>query len=525
MHYKILSAICFHLNQSKILSSGNGLKDKCFFFILIENVEHLLSAANYIQILPVVEACVDYLKSHLVMTNCVDMITISELFSLKNLRSHVYKYISSHFASLAISTEFLRLSLTQLENLLNFSYPVDCAEVDVFSAVIGWIVHHHGNSAKHALKFLPKIDITSLLPEELKGMHNFLDFEKMLFDSESGMELQSYVKSQIGTNIIQVEGLLNVRGYEKSLVVCGGFLPGSGMTNDVQYYNTVTGSLHLLTTVPHVEQCHFGMTSLQNRLYVIGGCYNDDRMEEITHGYGFCYSPQTQQWTSIPPMMNERCRFFLGAVRNKLYAIGGDPSASQEPLEHAKCECFDPQTNRWSSIAMLPGNRTEHAGTVLGDRLYISGGLQDPDDRTTFDTFYEYNPDSNTWSQLPSMLVPRADHTMFAHDGKIYVIGGYYHDSVTNQRVMASTIDCFDFDKGCWEEISQTPTPRLFASYSVLNDRVIVIGGWFNGDYQHKCKSLQTFDLIGRKWCDEINTTTEIWEHASCSIYLPFCKD
>ena len=34
MHFEMSSVICFNLNQSKILSSGNGLNIRDFFYIM-----------------------------------------------------------------------------------------------------------------------------------------------------------------------------------------------------------------------------------------------------------------------------------------------------------------------------------------------------------------------------------------------------------------------------------------------------------------------------------------------------------
>lgn len=490
-----------------------------------DNVEDVLCAANHIQLMPVVEACVNFLKSHIVLTNCVDMLTIAELFTLDDLTSYIYKYISNNFSSIGISAEFCKLSDSQLLKLLQMNYAVDCTETDVLSAVIGWIVHHHGYHPKMAEEILSQLNFSSMTLQGIHLIPNATDLKKMLGDQENADFMQKFLKN-VSSSPRQVPGLINVRGFTESVMVCGGFRPGQGMSNNIHSYNTATRAMQYLTRVPHVDQCNFGVTVTNNKLYVIGGCYNDDHMEEFIHGYGFCYDPAKDKWEVVPSMLSEKCRFFLGSLNNKLYAIGGDPAASIGTADFAQCERYDIDTKTWQPIAPLPGNRMEHAGTVLGESLFISGGLQDQEG-PVFNTFFQYDTHTDMWLQLPSMLTARADHTMLSHQGKIYAIGGWYDDDISHQRIMADTVDCFDFDKGRWETVARVPSPRLYATYTILQNKVFVVGGWLNGDCQRKCDTVEILDLDTLTWgqpCDHPGSAGQaVWEHASCTLYVPAC--
>ena len=428
-----------------------------------------------------------------------------------------------------MTKEFFKLTTNQLVTLLDLNFPVNCTECEVLSVVVGWIVHHHGYRLPSAGKLLQKVQLSNLKWQDIEQISNFGDLEKLTLDESTDCVIVG-LKDQVQSQTCKiVPGLINLRGYEETMVICGGFRPGQGMTNAVQCYNKSKGTMKTLTRVPHVEQCNFGMAVMNNKLYVVGGCYNDDQMQEFAHGFGFCYDPMKNTWHNIAPMTNERCRFYLGSVGNKFYAIGGDPSASMETGDFAHCECYDLDTRRWQVVAPLPGNRMEHAGTTMADSIYISGGLQDQEG-PVFDSFYKYETRTNTWVALRSLLTPRADHGMFSYEGKIYVIGGWYEDELTQQRVMASTVDCFDPVKGQWEVIGTIDSPRLYATYSVLKNQVIVIGGWLNGNCQRKCSAVEMFDLDTLTWSKVDKSADrgksggqEMWEHASCSIYLPVC--
>ena len=51
-----------------------------------------------------------------------------------------------------------------------------------------------------------------------------------------------------------------------------------------------------LTRIPHVECCNFGCAVLQNQLYVVGGCFNNQDLQENVHPFGFRYCARWVQF-------------------------------------------------------------------------------------------------------------------------------------------------------------------------------------------------------------------------------------
>lgn len=140
------------------------------------------------------------------------------------------------------------------------------------------------------------------------------------------------------------KGLLNTRGLELAFVKVGGFSI-AGITNEITYRLSPNTGWHHLTTIPHVEQCNFGTAVLDNQLYVVGGCFNQSLQENI-HPFGFRYSPQTDKWSTISPMLRERCRFTLTVLGDKLYAVGGEA----EDGAVGGLEVYDPGTDVWTQV-------------------------------------------------------------------------------------------------------------------------------------------------------------------------------
>ncbi|XP_041375350.1 kelch-like protein 26 [Gigantopelta aegis] len=504
-----------------------------------DSVVDVLGAASHIQILPVIAACEDYLKKHLSLDNCVDIANVAELYTLKPLEQFVFQFMCKNWHEFCSCHDFHRLRKSQLLKLLKSGFPVDCSELDIFLSILNWVDHDVEDRHDCTLQVLDKVLFENISLQELQSVcHNsvFKDIcskvpglSKLINSFINTTECTKDCEARVPGSITcpnlckciarkSVPGIGNLRGFQQTVLVAGGFSNETGMTSSVWYLDQSSSLLKHLTKIPHVDQCNFGMAAHNNKLYVIGGCFND-QMQEIVHPFGFCYDPAEDSWKSIAQMTLERCRFVLGVADGYLYAVGGDPHASDIQMEGAPCERYDPRTDRWEEIEPLPGGRTQHAGTTLDNRLYICGGFQE--DEGVLDDLWCFNADSNQWERGSSLLVPRADHAMFTHGNKIYVIGGWYYDPNTRQRVMASSIDCYDVDRMTWETVGSLNESRLYATYTLLNNVIHVVGGWRNGKYRQKCRSIDKFDLDTRRWTKDQDQDLELWEHNTCCLYLP----
>lgn len=119
-----------------------------------------------------------------------------------------------------------------------------------------------------------------------------------------------------------------------------------------------------------------------NDLYIVGGSY-DVCLREYIHPFGFRYCPTKDKWKTIAPIQADRCRFSLNAMGNDyLYAVGGvrELNDTEDGSDHwgndmliSNCERYNATVNMWEYLPPLSENRSQHAGVVLGDKLYISG--------------------------------------------------------------------------------------------------------------------------------------------------------
>ena len=398
--------------------------------------------------------------------NCVDVLTIAETYSLSLLTRKVLRFISENL--LALSSKFHRLSGDQIEQLLDCDFPLDIPEYQVLEMVIDWLRCHSNSDCK---SLLTKI--------------NYQEIETGDLEQYSGSKYDKYISTYAELRVNDVfrrsdrrKQLINSRGMNLALIKVGGF--GSrGVTNDISYcLDPQGGEWRHLTVIPHVECCNFGIVTLANELFVVGGCFNQSLQEHI-HPFGFRYNPRHDRWSTLCPMKRERCRFTLSVIGRRLYAVGGNSEAVNN-VDVISGEKYDPDQDSWSTISAIPtddGHCSQHAAVDWNDRwLFLSGGLDSDSD--VQNNMLAYDTENDKWEHRSPMPTPRADHSMLVHQDKIYVVGGWFEQVQQQTRVLVQDIHVYDIFSDTWSTETKVPTPRLHSGVTLYHSKLYVIGGF-----------------------------------------------
>ena len=482
------------------------------------NIQAVLSAASHLQILPVIGACAEFLHKEIDMENCVDIATISETFTLPDLQKHAYCFIGKHLDKLKYYSEFnQRLSAEQLEFLLTGDFPVSCSEAEVLEATLFWIHFDLNSRWQHHETLFACIHFDEIPLADMLAVFYKVRYpvgKKEYWDSIDSLQLR-VARKKVVQREAEEAGLVNIRGMQKALVKVGGFQSATGATNTLTYLHSGSRVWHQLTSIPHLEQFDFGVTVLNNELYVTGGVFLESNQDTI-HSYGFKYNPVTDKWSSVPGMNHDRCGFFLATVSSKIYAIGGN--------ENGTCECYNPETKVWNDISGIPMEFDRYAGAVIGSNVYISGGVTFFTD-DIFDILWQYDVHSDTWNQKAPMLSPRADHGMVAHDHKLYIAGGW-STSQNHQRILSPTLDVYDENLDQWQVLTHLPNPRYLASLTISQDKIYFTGGrrLFDSFYGASAE-VDVYDLKADEWSVAADYPVEIWEHQTCELYIPLTRE
>ncbi|KAF7270357.1 kelch-like protein 26 [Rhynchophorus ferrugineus] len=494
----------------------------------LANVQDVLEAASHVQMVNCIQACSNYLQSQIDLDNCVDIATIAETYSLTVLKTKVYRFMSGHLLEFSNSPEFYRLTPVQLENLLAYDFPVDCSEADVLRIVLAWFFHVDNHELdvriEYAVRIIKYIHFNEISKRKLDGLLDKF-FGNRSYETQILNKIilqQMYI--QTGSSRIQlpriVGTLLNSRGMEMAVLKIGGF-GMSGITNEITYCFASERKWKHLTSIPHVEQCNYGTAVFNNELYIVGGCFNQLLQENI-HPFGFKYNPRSNKWTTMSPMMIERCRFSLNVVGEMLYAVGG----ISEEDDTCTCECYNPVRDTWHTMPDLPAQVSQHAGAGLessyGGKLYISGGIDR--DHMCISNVYCYDTVMENWSSCASLLKPRADHVMLGIGKYLYVCGGWTLEE--NGRTLVDTIELYDPDANSWTEITKVPTPRYHAGIVCVENKIYFIGG-FHSDtmFDKDTAAIEYYDIDAKTWTIESKYPQDVWEHTCVTLCIPKCRD
>lgn len=310
---------------------------------------------------------------------------------------------------------------------------------------------------------------------------------------------------------------------ELAVLKIGGF-GISGITNEITYCFSSERKWKHLTTIPHVEQCNFGTSVLNNELFIVGGCFNQSLQENI-HPFGFKYSPRYDKWSTMSPMKIERCRFSLNVLGGMLYAVGG--AIEGDEYDTSTGECYDPALDKWYMIKPLPTYITQHAGAScdfnLKLRLFISGGI---DRDTVQSSLYCYTATEDKWQQYAPMLRARADHVMLCIGDFLYVCGGWTEGPDSRSRVLVDTIDAYDLKHDRWDVVTTVPTPRYHAGIVCVDQKIYFIGGFYSDDmFDKNTAAIEYYDIKTDSWTTEDKYPQNIWEHTCATLYIPKWRD
>ena len=113
-------------------------------------------------------------------------------------------------------------------------------------------------------------------------------------------------------------------------------------------------------------------------LYVAGGYANGFQAANMTRNVDR-FDVLSNTWAPVAPLPQPRTQGAAGVLENygQLIVTGGNAIESYSyPEVSAKTLAYDPVRNVWVQKRNMIANRRDHAVAVLGDYLYVLGGVR-----------------------------------------------------------------------------------------------------------------------------------------------------
>jgi serine/threonine protein kinase/N-acetylneuraminic acid mutarotase len=287
-------------------------------------------------------------------------------------------------------------------------------------------------------------------------------------------------------------------------------LGGTDGTSDlaaVEAYDPAADTWASLPELPG-RRSDFGAAVTDGRLVVVGGISAGRVLNSVV-----ALDLATQSWNGLPDLGTARHGMAVAGVGKTVYVIGGSTGVDDGQItasaEALKLAARKPQpAPEWRALPDAPTARLMMAWTVLGDEIWIAGGMRHGE---TLQTVESYNTRTGAWQEQPPLPIPLHHATAATYRGEMVVIGG------TSENLADASNKVFAFRGGRWVDLPPLQHPRAAAAAAVVGDKLVVVGG-----QNEKQLVAQTEVFDGESWTQaaDLPTPREHLAAVSDGVYV-----
>jgi N-acetylneuraminic acid mutarotase len=260
------------------------------------------------------------------------------------------------------------------------------------------------------------------------------------------------------------------------------YIVGEGSTATLAYdVATETWTASGLTARPFPGN-HHAAEVFDGKLYLFGGLGGD------SEGRVQIYDPATDHWTEGAPMPFAAGSSSSAVIGDQIYVAGGVVGPSATTAQAAR---YDPATDTWQAIAPMPQGRNHAAAESDGSKMYVFGGRGPGSGdgnfvANGFDTVQVYDPATDSWessldpgSTLEPLPQARGGMgTAVFAGGEFWVMGGETLDGAgaTPDHVY-DRVDVYNPATNSWRAGPPMPTARHGIFPILDGNRIHLAGG------------------------------------------------
>lgn len=297
----------------------------------------------------------------------------------------------------------------------------------------------------------------------------------------------------VNSHWVELPHLLQPRAAAAAAVVGGRIIVAGGVDSNGALLNTVEifdgNSWTLGAPIPTPRQM-LAAASDEKLVYMVGGTNGTTDLATVE-----AYDPAAKSWTRLPDLPQPRGDLGVALADRRLVAVGGQ-SAGQVLKS---VSVLDLTTNTWAGLPDMAIARHGMAVDAIGQAVYSIGGSSDVGDgqATSSAEALQLPPrrvqPAAQWRSLPDAPTARLMTAWTVLDDKIWVLGGL-RDGVALQ-----TVESYDPRTGVWQPQPALPIPLHHAAAATYRGEVVVLGGASSDLTQASAK---VFALRGGKWVE-----------------------
>jgi N-acetylneuraminic acid mutarotase len=276
------------------------------------------------------------------------------------------------------------------------------------------------------------------------------------------------------------------------IIVTGGVDANGAPLNTTEVFDG--NSWTLGTPIPTPRQM-LAAASDGKLVYAVGGSNGTIDLPTVE-----AYDPAAKSWTRLPDLPQPRGDLGVAIADRRLVAVGGQ-SAGQVLKS---VSVFDLTTNAWAGLPDMAIARHGMAVDAVGQAVFAIGGSSEVGDGQATSSAEALQLPARRiqpaaqWRSLPDAPTPRLMTAWTVLDDKIWIVGGL------RDGVALSTVESYDPRAGTWQPQPPLPIPLHHAAAATYHGEVVVLGGASSDLTQ---ASTKVFALRGGKWVELPNLT------------------
>ncbi|KAM4623568.1 kelch-like protein 11 [Polymixia lowei] len=492
-------------------------------------VHEVLELADRFLLVKLKDFCGEFLKRKLSLTNCVAVHSLAHMYTLNQLAKRAAEMIRRNFHKVIQDEEFYTLPFHLVRDwLADAEITVDSEEV-LFDAVIKWVQRNTEMRGKYFEELFQLLRLPQITPTYLIRV---VKKEPLVANSAVCQQL---VCSAMEEHAIRIEKLKSAdselwasymataqprfgQNMDVIMVVGGVSEGGDYLSECVGYFVYEDRWVNLPHIHNHLDGHAIAVTD--THVYVAGS------MEP-----GFAktverYDPNYNTWEQVSNLTTRKHSFGLTSIKNTLYSIGGHGNFSPGFKD---VSVYEPDQDKWHNLESAPKILRDVKAVCVEDRyVYMTArtpvDMDDEDGLKTVTT--RYDTDSCQWQEVDSL--PLIDNycdfqtavasTNFYHTACCCPKSYKLADETVQQKISSHIPD------DILESLPPEVTSVEGAAICYLGEDVFIIGGWKNSDDMDKQYRKEAYRYCAqrKRWMLLPPMPQPRCRAAACHVRIPY---
>ncbi|XP_066279063.1 kelch repeat and BTB domain-containing protein 8-like [Branchiostoma lanceolatum] len=391
-----------------------------------DRVQAVMSAARLLQVDFVGRKAAEYMKDHLDVFNCADVLMYADMLGEFALVEASKRYMASRFNEVALQPSFLQLPLDNLQSLLDRDDLMSNSEDDVVQAALRWIDFKQEERLQH----VP--DLCKSLRQSLISPKLHVTIESKCLSTDSKLVYSDSTTQRLGQVRTELQIFLREGGHED-------------LQSSAPCYNPSTGSLHAIDMPRDLDRSSRSVTITPDDELYLAGNIVARRLERPWKTWRkhtkwkkfYQYNHLFNTWEPRCKMIRPRARCGLVYLKGYIYAIGGECKGDDK----GTAERYDPSCDEWAPIAPIPHTMSsELCAVTLDDSIYVMSK----------DGCYSFSATENKWNKIADMLQPPVRPQAIPYRGCIYCID-------CDKEGACRSVEMYNPTQGEWKKTGNHP--------------------------------------------------------------------